>query len=110
MWYFFYGTLQEPDRLAHHLDLPETQPPVLIPAQISRGKTKNWGLYKALINGAETGVVHGSAYLVTSEEGEDALRYYETAAYEVVRCSIIIESRTVQGLTFRFSRPEKLHG
>lgn len=60
------------------------------------------GKYKALVDGPETSSMKGSAYLVMSEEHEDALRKYETEAYEVVRCVIEMNSTTVEGCTFRF--------
>jgi hypothetical protein len=37
-----------------------------------------------------------------SEEHEDALRRYETCAYEVVRCLIEMDGMRVKGCTFRF--------
>lgn len=46
--------------------------------------------------------IKGSAYQVISEEHEDALRKYETSAYEVVRCLIEMNSVIVEGCTFRF--------
>ena len=102
-WYFFYGTLADPDVLTRLLSPPEAGPPTLIPASISRGLMKSWaGKYKALVDGASTDYVHGSAYEVTSMEQEDVLLVYETENYEVVRCCITMASETVQGLTFRF--------
>ena len=103
VWYFFYGTLADPAVLTHLLSLPETEPPVLIPASISGGSIKSWkGRYKALVDGASTDYVYGSAYVVTSREHEDALLTYETEKYEVVRCCIRMRNEMVQGLTFRF--------
>ncbi|KAL8632470.1 hypothetical protein Q9189_001845 [Teloschistes chrysophthalmus] len=104
VWYFFYGTLAEPDRLTSVLSLPEAEsPPVLIPASVSGGVIKSWrGKYRALVDGGDSDVVHGSAYMVTSEEREIALRIYENKSYEVVRCTIVMASQTAQGLTFRF--------
>lgn len=59
--------------------------------------------------------VDGTAYLVKTRKEEDALRYYETDRYEVVRCGIEFlddgrgdggeqghGSEWVHGLTFRF--------
>lgn len=37
-----------------------------------------------------------------SEDHEDALRKYETNAYEVVRCTILTNFGEVKGCTFRF--------
>ena len=102
-WYFFYGTLADPIVLTRLLSLSEAESPTLIPASISGGLIKSWaGKYKALVDGASTDYVHGSAYEVTSREQEDALLTYETENYEVARCGITMASETVQGLTFRF--------
>lgn len=104
VWYFFYGTLADFNLLTRLLSLPKTETPILIPARIFRGLIKTWSCkYKALVDGASTDFINGSAYEVTSKEREDALRLYETENYEVVRCSIAMASRTVQGLTFRFA-------
>ena len=103
-WYFFYGTLADPVLLARLLSLPDNAgPPVLVPASIYGGVLKTWrGKYKALVDGACTDYVHGSAFQVGSREQEDALLVYETENYEVVRCSISMRGRMIQGLTFRF--------
>ena len=102
-WYFFYGTLADPVVLTRLLSPSEAGPPTLIPASISGGLIKSWaGKYKALVDGANTDHVHGSAYEVTSREEEDVLLTYETENYAVVRCCITMASETVQGLTFRF--------
>jgi hypothetical protein len=65
-------------------------------------ETWGGGKYNALVNGLETSCIRGSAYQVMSEEHEDALRKYETSAYEVVRCVIEMKEATVEGCTFRF--------
>jgi hypothetical protein len=101
IWYFFYGTLADPSILATKLGFP--YPIVYRSASVTGGELRNWeGKYKALINGA--GTVRGWAYQVTCGEHEDALRYYETDQYEVVRCAITMDytEESVLGLTFRF--------
>lgn len=104
VWYFFYGTLTDSAFLTGLLSLPEGEHPLLVPAKISRGMVKIWqDRYSALIDGASTSYVPSSAYRVTTKEREEALLLYETEKYEVVRCSIMMESGTVQGLTFRFA-------
>jgi len=57
-----------------------------------------------------TAEVLGSAFLVRSREQEDALRFYETDKYEVVRCCIFTTGHGVfMGLTFPFDGvPEDL--
>ena len=39
--------------------------------------------YNALVDGASTHCVHGSAYIVTTKEREEALLLCETEKYEV---------------------------
>ena len=104
VWYFFYGTLADSSVLTRILSLSETEHPLLVPATISRGIVRKWQhKYNALVNGASTDHVHGSAYRVTTKEREEALLLYETEKYEVVRCSLMMESGIVEGLTFRFT-------
>lgn len=103
VWYFFYGTLCDSTILSHQLSLPEDKTPVLEPASTTGGILRTWaGKYQALVDGPPNASVKGSAYEVISKEHEDALRSYETDNYEVVRCTISIEGRQVQGCTFRF--------
>lgn len=82
LWYFFYGTLADPNVLTRLLSLED--PPHLEDAKVFGGVIKHAGAYRALMNGPETAEVHGFAYRVESEEHEEALRSYETSAYEVV--------------------------
>ncbi|KAE8332608.1 hypothetical protein BDV39DRAFT_167249 [Aspergillus sergii] len=103
VWYFFYGTLTDPETLVRKLFLPGL--PVLRRAMVKRGRIKMWGgKYKALIDGPSSSIVDGWAYEVSSEEEEEQLRYYETDQYEVVRCEIhmVDSGDIVKGLTFRF--------
>ena len=103
VWYFFYGTLADSAILTRVLSLSEAEQPLLVPATISRGVVRKWRQkYNALVDGAGTDYVHGSAYKVSTKEREEALLLYETEMYEVVRCGIVMESGVVQGLTFRF--------
>lgn len=107
VWYFFYGTLGEPDRLTRLLDLAE--PPTLDEAYVRGGGVKTWAdTYRALVDGDRTDKVYGWAYLIHSKEQEDALRLYETDAYEVVRCTIQTKNGRRRGLTFQFVYPGRL--
>ncbi|KAG4438533.1 hypothetical protein IFR05_006007 [Cadophora sp. M221] len=105
VWYFFYGTLASAPKLCSLLSLPEDGIPILHKASVTGGKMETWGngKYNALVDGPESSRIDGWAYQVTSEEHEDALRKYETAAYEVVKCEIEMNDNTVQGSTFRFA-------
>ena len=101
MWYFFYGTLGDSGQLSWVLGFDEL--PILHPARILGGVVKEWaGKYKALVDGPESAMVQGCAYLVETQKQEDELRFYETAGYEVVRCGIFMEGGRVDGCTFRF--------
>ncbi|KAK0734041.1 hypothetical protein B0T26DRAFT_745998 [Lasiosphaeria miniovina] len=88
VWYFFYGTLADPNVLRQLLELDRE--PTYRPAKIHGGLLEAWaGKYRAL---------------------EEALCRYETDQYEVVRCEIEMEraqeeeeeEETIRGLTFRF--------
>lgn len=106
VWYFFYGTLGEPMILQHQLSQEET--PELVPAQVGGGQIRTWsGKYRALCDGPQENQVTGSAFLVRSREQEDALRFYETDNYEIVRCQIGLQKEIVDGLTFRFCGNDK---
>jgi Gamma-glutamyl cyclotransferase, AIG2-like len=108
VWYFFYGSLANPVILSRILSL--TDEPNLRPACVTGGMIRTWaGTYKAMVDApartSTSGSVDGHAYQVVSREHEEALQYYETEMYEVVRCLITIKDGTgdtIQGLTFRF--------
>ncbi|KAK3379301.1 hypothetical protein B0T24DRAFT_716899 [Lasiosphaeria ovina] len=114
VWYFFYGTLADPNVLRRLLELDRE--PTYRPAKIHGGVLEAWaGKYKALVDapptmGSEKFVVEGSAFLVQNRGQEEALCRYETDQYEVVRCEIEMEraeeeeeeEETIRGLTFRF--------
>ncbi|KIW39798.1 uncharacterized protein PV06_08382 [Exophiala oligosperma] len=104
VWYFFYGTLADPDVLSRQLGLEEA--PHYVPAKVSGGRVRTWAAkYKALVD-APGEEVPGSAFLVQSASQEDALRFYETDKYEVVRCKITTQTEVLDGLTFRFDGSE----
>ncbi|EXJ67246.1 uncharacterized protein A1O5_09893 [Cladophialophora psammophila CBS 110553] len=107
VWYFFYGTLGDPEVLKHHLNL-DTEAS-LIPAHVEGGDVRLWaGKYKALVDSPGSAKVFESGFLVQSRE-EDALRFYETDKYEAVRCRIFTDDGIFRGLTFRFDGvPEDL--
>ncbi|KAB8069024.1 hypothetical protein BDV29DRAFT_161854 [Aspergillus leporis] len=103
VWYFFYGTLSDPEILAQKLS--HSEPPTLNRATAVCGDIKTWGWeYKALIDGPSSAIVDGWAYEVCSEEEEEQFRYYETGQNEAVRCDILMvdSGDTAKGLTFSF--------
>ncbi|TIA27378.1 hypothetical protein D6C79_10676, partial [Aureobasidium pullulans] len=83
VFYFFYGTLAEPEILQRVLELGE-QVPVLQKAYVKGAKVKMMGRYRALVDSEVEARVDGWAFLVESEEQELKLRVYETRMYEVV--------------------------
>ncbi|KXJ87327.1 hypothetical protein Micbo1qcDRAFT_167686 [Microdochium bolleyi] len=107
-WYFFYGTLTNPDMLKHILDLEET--PVLRPAVLIGYALTNWGQYKALVNGEPDQPVDGFAYSVQTKDDEAKLARYETSAYEVRACNITFkdaeEPQESRGYTFMYAGDE----
>ncbi|KAL9023941.1 MAG: hypothetical protein Q9196_006869 [Gyalolechia fulgens] len=111
VWYFFYGTLTDPDTLQKCISISYL--PNLIPASIKGGRLRSWRRkYNALIDGPADAEVDGYAYRVESSDHEDSLRFRETQAYEVVRCHISLNvegvKEAIQGLTFRFRNPDEL--
>ncbi|PGH15428.1 hypothetical protein AJ79_02404 [Helicocarpus griseus UAMH5409] len=111
VWYFFYGTLKDPEHVRELCGLPKTTPMQMHPARITGGALKLWGgKYKALVDGPSTAAVTGVAYEVQRKEAEDYLRAYETSNYEVVRCEISLtrSRQTVKGCTFRFIDDKEL--
>ncbi|KAI1456715.1 hypothetical protein F4805DRAFT_218382 [Annulohypoxylon moriforme] len=100
VWYFFYGTLADPDVIKRLLGCE----PSYRPASVTGGVLKTWGgKYKALVDAFDDKVeVHGHAFLVQNPEQEDCLQLYETDKYDVVRCEIRMDDERVKGLTFRF--------
>ena len=111
VWYFFYGTLASSETLKRLFsELDEDEEYVLHPARVRGGRltTTRDNAYKALVD--DDGLypaepIPGHAFLVKTEGHEDALRYYETNLYEVVRCRIEFEEESrgvVEGCTFRF--------
>lgn len=101
VWYFFYGTLASKAMLASLFTVEERELEDLKSATVVGGRVGKWGRrYNALVDGSSA--IEGHAFLVGSAEREDNLRRYETHAYEVVRCRMVIDGAEVLGCTFRF--------
>lgn len=104
--YFFYGTLADQAILARVLGISDHDKIKYQTATVSGVALTTWaGKYRGLVDGGHGDKVDGIMYIVKSREEEEALRIYETAKYEVVRCSVQLkaESKTRNGLTFRLS-------
>jgi len=101
VWYFFYGRLAEPETLQRLLDLDST--PSYEPAKVYGAKMGEWGgKYRAVVDGTPRDCVMGRAFLVTTQTQEEALLFFETGVYEVVRCGIYMGRVVQPGLVFRF--------
>jgi len=86
-----------------YLSLTEDRLSILEPASVSGGILRTWpGKYQVLVHKRPNACIKGSVHDVSSKEQKDALRCYETDKYEVVRCTIFMRGRQVQGCTFRF--------
>ena len=109
VWYFFYGSSVDADVLSSRLSLFSM--PVFRSTSITGGVVRSWGgKYRALVDSHATIPINGWAFQVVSREYEDALRLYETEAYEVVRCSITMKDKpdeVVNDLVFRFAGPRE---
>ncbi|KAH7036025.1 uncharacterized protein B0I36DRAFT_319551 [Microdochium trichocladiopsis] len=107
VWYFFYGTLTQPEVLKDVLDLPPGEEPLYQPAVVVGYALAERTPYRALIDGDSGQLVTGLAYLVQKEEHEKMLAEYETDAYEVHECFIQLpdckETPKVSGKTFLFA-------
>jgi hypothetical protein len=79
MWYFFYGTLKDPSRLAAVAELDEL--PDLIYAKVYHMKLRYWGPFPVPVPGKAGSVVEGVAWFAPSAEVVERLRAYETDAY-----------------------------
>ncbi|KAF4989728.1 hypothetical protein FDECE_14610 [Fusarium decemcellulare] len=105
VYYFFYGTLVQPDMLKEVLGL--TEEPELREAKVVGYSLSAWGQYKALVDGEQGEEVSGRAFQVQSPEHEYKLAYYETSAYELAPCLIQFtdgeEPSQVQGKTFMYA-------
>ncbi|KAF2665044.1 hypothetical protein BT63DRAFT_378591 [Microthyrium microscopicum] len=77
-YFFFYGSLMDPEVLQHILKLPEL--PLLQPATIKDFKIKMWSIYPALVPSPK-GTVTGKIWKVETLEHFEKLAAYETAAY-----------------------------
>lgn len=78
--YFVYGSLSNPLRMQHVLDLAEKPQPHR--ADIRGYYAKTWETFLALVPGTKRDSVLGCAYLIDSAEQEKKLAQYMTEAYK----------------------------
>jgi len=99
IWYFFYGTLAEPEILAKVLETDDIPP--LKAASVKGYKLGKMESYKVLeeVEDAES-KVDGWAFSVANEEDATKLAIYETGAYASVDVRIQLEDGECIGRTF----------
>ena len=51
-----------------------------------------WGQYQALVDGPQGKLVEGLAYEIQTRADADRLAYYETNAYKIVPCRMLVNS------------------
>lgn len=96
-YYFFYGALMDPSTLAGILNIPHLSEEGLIPAKIIGYSLKLWGKNVALVDGPQSAVVRGMAYMIRSREERDALKSYcGMDYYEVSPCGIMLDDGQYQ--------------
>jgi hypothetical protein len=78
-WYFFYGSLNDPIKLAQVAGLDKE--PQMKEARVKRKTLKYWGLYPVLCDDDNGGTVHGSVWYAPSAEIAQRVHDYETDAY-----------------------------
>ena len=106
MWYFFYGTLKDPSRLASIARLEEL--PDLIYAKVHHVKLRYWGPYPVLVSDETGAVVEGVAWFAPSVEVINRLRAYETDAYFDGFVEMEFKNgEKVRGRAFKWARDEK---
>ena len=107
VYYFFYGTLMDPETTRRVLKRPDA--PELRKATIQGHKLKLWGQYPALVNGMPKQTIHGLACLIKSQEEADRLAAYRTHMFSVGGCEITFEDgSTVSGWVFYWNADELL--
>src|ERR1700753_1726233 len=77
-FFFFYGTLMDPEVLQHILNLDKL--PQVETATITNFKVKMWGIYPTLVD-ACGGIVSGTIWQVANVDQCIRLARYETSAY-----------------------------
>jgi len=76
-WYFFYGALTDPKRLAQVAELGEQ--PTMTKAKATCSSLKYFGYYPVLCPG--NGIVDGVAWFVPTSDIVERIREYESDAY-----------------------------
>ena len=106
IWYFFYGTLKDPSRLASIAELEEI--PDVIYARVHNVELRYWGKFAVLVSGETGTVVEGVAWFAPNVEVINRLRAYETNAY----CHGFVEmefknGEKVRGRAFKWAGDEE---
>ena len=106
MWYFFYGTLKDPSKLASIAGLEEL--PDVMYAKVHHVELRYWGKYSVLVYGKTGAVVEGVAWFAPTVEVINRLRAYETDAYYDGFVEIEFgDGKEVMGRVFRWAGDEE---
>jgi hypothetical protein len=117
-WYFFYGTLKDPELLRELLEL--TQTPRLTPARIHGYNVKYFGVYPATVRAdvadlAQPGMfapsvfLDGAAWFVPTAEAAWSLRQHEDKHYKDTAVEIEFKDKPgVLGRMFEWNAEAKL--
>ncbi|TFK69404.1 hypothetical protein BDN72DRAFT_840372 [Pluteus cervinus] len=107
-YFFLYGTLADPSTLSSTLGT--SIPPSLQPASIKGWHYKLWGLYPALLEGPQTGVVRGVAYEAQSASERAKLIAHQGSHYTTTKCRMELEDGRVVDdvLTFKWNGAENV--
>jgi hypothetical protein len=92
-YFFFYGSLMDPEVLQTVLDLAE--PPRVTTASVTGFSMKMWGIYPTLIPCEGGPPVPGTIWMVNEESQFKRLREYETAAYTWCPCNVMLEDKSL---------------
>jgi hypothetical protein len=96
-WYFFYGTLMDPKRLAAVAGLDKE--PTMSRATIRHKQLQRWGPFLVLVWGEEN--VDGLVWYAPSAEIVERLRDYEGSTYRDVFVSVELDGGdTITARTF----------
>jgi hypothetical protein len=110
-WYFFYGTLMEPEWLAEIAGFDTL--PDMVPGYVFDSQIKYWGPYPVLAQikptpGHDPPVVHGAMCYIPNVEAVRRLRDYETQHYK--ESAILVNSGAVSVTAWGYRHGEQQKG
>lgn len=97
--FFFYGSLQDPQRLAQVLRHPVSHVP-LQKAKLRGYKMMLWGQYPALAAGAKKDSVEGMICSIDNKEDFDKIQAYESDNYRSQTIDLKVGGKKFRAVTF----------